>query len=278
MKTYYCTLADARREIVANKTFDDAYVMSLIAPVSQRFAALARKEFEPMLETRTLSLSPATISSNGRLINVGSPVLEILSSSINGQALTVGTDITLWPAWHPYPQSQVEILRECWAWCGNQPTGTITGYFGWRTQYATQGWRPTLDSLSVAVNDTIRTLSVTDADGEDEDGYTPRFSPGQLLRIDTEFMRVLSVDAVTNTLTVRRGERGTTAIIHAANASIETWSIEEDVRRAIQRWVALSYQRRASFETRTVTDVGVVSTPADMPREVYATAQQYVNF
>lgn len=284
MKTYLCTLDEARREIKAAGTTDNAFVLSRIPTISQRMCRLAGKQFEPYYETRTVHVTPYITT--GHVLDIGRPMLEVVSVTFNGVSLALDTDVALDPVSTDLPRRKLRWLTQARSWFERassvphlDPLVEVTAWWGWRSRYAEEGWRPTGDVVRNAggLSAADKTMRVDDADGMDEVGLTPRFSPGQLLRIDDELLRVLAVNTTTNDVTVLRGVRGTTAAAHAENSEIATWDVEEDIGVAVQRWVALSYQRRAVFETRTVTDVGTVSTPADIPREAYATAQQYVN-
>lgn len=283
MQTYLCSLADARREIKAASTSDDAYVLSLIPMLSQRFVKMTGREFEPRLETRQIEIVPFRIRSGSGLFDTETTFLELKAVLLNGEALALTTDVVPYPLWEPRPKRRLLLMDHTRSWYRSADQGvatvTVTAWWGYRSRYETEGWVSSRDSVqdTGGMTTLATALRVTDADGLDGDGLTPRFSPGHLLRIDDEMLRVQAVDTATNTLTVARGQRGTTAVIHAKDTDISVWRPEEDVQRAVARWVALAYQRRGVFETRTVTDVGTISAPADMPQEVKTTAQYYAN-
>uniref|UniRef100_UPI002B6D25C9 hypothetical protein n=1 Tax=Aggregatilinea sp. TaxID=2806333 RepID=UPI002B6D25C9 len=65
-------------------------------------------------------------------------------------------------------------------------------------------------------------IAVADADGPWM-GDGPRFSPGRLLRIGSEYLIVLAVDTTDDLLTVERGANGTTASVHPLSAPIEAY-------------------------------------------------------
>jgi len=89
-----------------------------------------------------------------------------------------------------------------------------------------------------------------------------------MLRIESEWLEVVVVDATGNTLTVRRGVNGSAAADHAQNTAIEVFEADGEAVRALARWVALHLQRRGAFEQVTVQGFQSVQFPADAPDEV----------
>lgn len=279
MRTYLCTLDEAKREIRAKETFDDNAVFALIGPLSERFVKLTGLEFEPIRETRTIPVSAQVVSTWARTLALGEYILELESVTVNGSAQVVDTDVKLVIASPPTDPPRVLQALASQAVLQYGAEVEVTGWWGYRSRWQQRGWTDTTDRItnSGGINATVATLTVNDADGIDEQGLTPRFSRGQLLRVDDEMLRVLAVESGSNTLTVRRGVRGTEAAAHAQNAALLTWSAEEDVVWAMTKWVALMYQRRAVFDTKIVDGIGAVSTPADTPSNVYAVAQRYAH-
>lgn len=95
------------------------------------------------------------------------------------------------------------------------------------------------------------TLTVSDADGTDVDGVSPRFQVGHLLRIESEYLRVIAVDTGTNQLTVQRGVHGTTAASHAQDTAIETYQPVPAIRDLCMRYAELLYRSIGIFDTET---------------------------
>jgi hypothetical protein len=76
---------------------------------------------------------------------------------------------------------------------------------------------------------TATSITVIDVDGQNQLGYSPRFSIGQLLKIGAEYMYVVGVDALSKTLSVVRGVQGTTVAQHAQNTVIFTFNADPDM-------------------------------------------------
>lgn len=224
-------------------------------------------------------MTAQVVSTWARTLALGEYILELESVTVNGNAQVIGTDVKLVVASPPTDPPRVLQALASLAILQYGAEVEVTAWWGYRSRWQQRGWTDTTDGINNAggINATETSLTVNDADGIDEQGLTPRFSRGQLLRVDNEMLRVLAVDAQLNTLTVRRGVRGTEAVAHLQNAAILTWAAEEDVVWAMTKWVALMYQRRAVFDTKIVDGIGAVSTPADTPANVYAVAQRYAH-
>lgn len=165
-------------------------------------------------------------------------------------------------------------------WIANEVTSgrvVIKGFWGWRSPLI-DAWVDTLDTLQVGINASVITLSVSDVTGKDARLRKPRFSPGQLLRIEDEYLQVREVaivDAAADTLKVTRGALGSTAAVHAIASAIESYRPDSAIEQAATRWVGLMYQRRGEYEKTTITDLGTVEWPSDMPDDVKAIFESY---
>lgn len=191
---------------------------------------------EPRLETRTIIPNRMTVKAAKRLLVLPAPLLELDSVTINGTAVTVGTDVYQYLEDDISPARYLRLADTCrldWYGAGttaacssDEPEITVTGLWGWRERYATEGWT-TVDSLLTAggidTDDTL--LTVGDADGLTLNMVTPRFAVGDLIRVDDELMRVTAVTgSTTNTVAVLRAQQGTAAAAHAESAPIKTWT------------------------------------------------------
>lgn len=272
MKSYYCTLAEARREIQAASDQDDSYVMQVIPEVSRRLRNLTGFDFEPIYETRTFQ-PRYNIFARHDTLYIDDKLLEIEHLTVGGTTLNVGTDLMIDDS-IALRGTTLRFTTICrlspLTICSASDRVTIAGWWGYRERYVREGWFDSGDRImnAAGVDALMLELEVEDVDGANGEGQTPRFSPGLLLRVDDELLRVIAVDAETNQVYALRGQRGTDAAAHAQDAPIRVWSVEDDIRRATKRWAALAYQKRGVFEIATVTDVGTITSPADAPQEV----------
>jgi hypothetical protein len=156
-------------------------------------------------------------------------------------------------SWSDYSDEWVEAIA-------------VTGIFGYHSDYA-HAWLSSGDTVQNSpLSSSATTITINDADGADGLNRIPRFSPGQLLQIDSEWLELIAVDA--NTLTVTRGARGATAVAHNQNAPIRIFQVEGPINRAAVRWAAYLYARRGAFESVRVEGMATVEFPEDMPGEV----------
>lgn len=119
---------------------------------------------------------------------------------------------------------------------------TVSGVWGWHENWS-EAWRLSGDTIN-GILDPVGTavIPVVDVDGTDPYGDTPRFQVGQLLRVDSEIMSVIAVNAVTNTLTVLRGEMGTATSDHLSGTSITIYNAPAHVEMLILRWATWLYK------------------------------------
>jgi hypothetical protein len=291
---FYATLAQTRGELDAQRlgtgepsgTINDRLVIEALRAVTGRISEkLAPKEFLPYKETRYFDAAGWHIDAESGMLQLknakGTHPLLAVTSVVdgNGTTLVLGTDYRLYPrdatpafhlhmlassgkSWQSYSTDWVEAIA-------------VTGTFGYRTRYA-QAWQ-----LSGAtVRDNPLTISATSILVEDTDvvnpqGRLPRFSAGNLIQIESEWCEVVSVNDGTNTLTVTRGARGTTAASHVQGTPISVFDVEPAMNRAAYRWAAYLYKRIGAFDQTRYDGLATVEFPADMPGEVRDVLEMY---
>ena len=272
------SLRDVKQELkpqAAGDTSNDAYLLWALESAEARFTALAGFDFVP--QQRVVSFRDADrhqqLVRNGQELVLRTPLLAVTSLT-NGTAgaLEAGEYrlLPLFPDRSDQPYGSVVLVDGTWA-RDSEATGAaivIDGTWGYHTAYDA-AW---LTSGDCVQDDPLAadapTVAVTDADGADAIGVTPRFSPGQLIQIDSEWLAVQAVNTTTNTLTVRRGVGGSTASEHAQVAAIHTWQADRQAVRAVSRWVALHLTRRGAFDQLTVQGFSAMQFPPDAPEEV----------
>lgn len=295
------TLDKVKAELIASNATagQNSLLLGYIADVTRRIQRMSF-DFEPRYGTEYITAMSEDVNSWLGILSLkniyGKQLLMLASSTdvptftVTGQALIYGTSILAEPQ-GVTPVRSVRLsdvngtlYNQTWfPWIGTTgqflDTIVTTGWWGYRTNYETEGFLSSGDSVQDigGITSSATSIKVTSVSGVDFYFQTPRFSPGNLIRIENELCLIWATDTVNNTLTVRRGANGTTAIAHAQNTAISTWFPEDDIVRAATRWVCLLYARRGAFEKMTVSGVGIVSYPDDCPSEVYATLQGYNN-
>jgi hypothetical protein len=158
-------------------------------------------------------------------------------------------------------KSQIKLLNsEQWPFNSDNREGAIkvTGEWAWHDDPARR-WLDSNDSVKVEINATTTTITVNDADGVDYWQDSPRFSPGQLLKIGSEYLSLRDVTG--DTLTVMREQQGSTAATHTAGSTIYIWSGAQAAQDFVTRAAALQYERRGEFIDTKVEGVTEVHWP-----------------
>lgn len=266
-----------------SNTIQDDRVLQLLRTVSRRIdneldPTRRRQAFAPVIETRTLRVSPQDVNSHDGTLRIPGSLLAFTSAALGGTALSA---VEAWPP-NLTPIEYLRLTGCCEGWysdpnCGDGPLlVTIAGTWGIHRDWA-NAWLQ-VDTLAAAITDTTTiTFTVGDADAEDPYGVAPRISVGDLLRIDTEYMEVGAVDTGTNTITVRRGVHGSTAATHLISAPVYRFEVEEPIKYVTARQAGLMYARLGAYTTVEVSAMGgEVRYPADLLQELRGTLQGYV--
>lgn len=285
--SYYCTLAEARRELATQPTTtsatEDAKLLERIWQVSRRIDLEMASEypvFTPTLGDWEVLVTPENVNSSRNTLQLPYPFVSISALSLSGTALVVGTDVAYYPTTAlPYRELRMKgttynwYNRVCLSADSDPLMLTITGARAYR-RAGGASWLK-VDDLAADINASVTTLTVADIDGSDPMGRTPRLSAGNLIRIDSEYMDVLSTDTATNIATVQRGMNGTTAAAHTTGADVEVWQVEDSIRRVTARQAAALYARIGSYEEKTITEIGLIAYPKDLLAELRAVLQGY---
>ena len=265
---------DVRREM-ENQSITGANLQALyrtLRKVEARFVREVRYGFAP--EHRTLTLytpyADRRVSTDGMTLDLRLPLLAAttVTNGANGVVALADYRLESRDALGGTPYDAITLPATTWAWDGDTAV-EIDGVWGFHPEYAA-AWMTSGDTVKTGINATAISLAVNDADGVDAWGETPRFCPGQLLQIGTEWLEVAAVDASANTLTVRRGVNGSTAAAHDAAVAISIWQADDQAIRAVARWTGLLFARRGAYEKVTFDGLAQVVFPTDLPDEVKA--------
>lgn len=270
------------------------YIIEALEFVSARIDAICGQEFAPRIETRPYDATQRYIDWWRNQLILDRPILEPIEVKVADQTLTLwdgvyankfSSDYTTYPIGMT-PATALQGLTSWQAWYNNLLAGygyaglvgaiSVRAIWGYRTRYDEEGW---LASGGTVQNDPSLSASGTSLTIANPD----LFSPGMLLRIGDEYLSVSAVNDNTSptpdTLTVVRGVRGSTAVVHLKDAVIEIWYPEPNIVRACLRWSNYLYQRRAVYEAVTINANNTYASvfPQDVPEEVMSILQQYIN-
>jgi len=284
--TDYCTLAQVREENKSRSTDtdDDPQLRRYIRQVSRRIDSYmgrkTRPVFAPYLESRQFLINSRVVDSLYNTFLMRDYCLDLTSVERGSTDITAYVEL-----YNPYNTVAQGLRITSWytSWYSETscsadsppPFVTVDGVWGWHEDYD-NAWDHVDDVQDVGgINAAVTTITVANADGADLNGFIPRFSEGNLIKIDDEFMDVVAVDTTDNELTVRRAVNGTTAAAHALNADISTYQVDERINRVAIRQAALLYARRGAYQVESMDGVGVVSYPQDLLSELRAVVQEF---
>jgi hypothetical protein len=232
MHTYATlTALRARLGLAAADTADDARLLGRLRAAAAQIDRFTGRVFVPMLSTRRFDYRRASAVSFGRA------TLLTLTAIINGDGLAIDTAAATLIG-SPAYALELDPARAAFTYSGLRFNAiAVTGLWGYHPDYAA-AWRAANDAPGGALNASAGSFAVSAVNGLDAWNLTPRFQPGQLLRIDDEFMLLTATATAPDTLTVIRGALGTTAATHSAGAPISVYTPPADLSEAALRWAA----------------------------------------
>lgn len=212
------------------------------------------------------------------------PLCEVSAVKIGTTTLD-SDDYRLFP-YGSTPAYGVQRLRSSGGWGGgDDDLYTITGVWLHRSRYESEAWINSGDTVQDdPLNATTTTINVSAVDGADAQNVTPRFTAGQVIRIEDEYCIVTDTTYVdnedptpdTNTLTVIRGALGSTGAAHDQDTQIDTFQPEPEIVRACMLMAAFNYAnvgqyKRVEFNRTT----GANETRMEIPDEAVEILTRY---
>jgi hypothetical protein len=230
-----------RLGLAASDTADDVKLLAALQAASAQIERLANRRFSPRQAVIEHDANPRHVTE----LLLDDDLLELTTlSNGDGSTIAPANIVTLPDSNADSPTSVIRLTGgHAFIW-DITPLRAIqvSGIWGWHDRY-TQAWRSSADTVqNNPLGSSATTLTVADADGADSTGESPRFQVGQLLRIDSEYLRVLAVNTASNILTVLRGVNGTTATTHNQNTAISVYLPPLDIQLWVVRYAAWLYK------------------------------------
>lgn len=264
----YATLADykayatARGQTAGTDATDDGVIQDLLNAASRFIDMQSRRRFYPSIEAHVFDIP------DGRDIYLDDDLLEVTTFS-NGDSATI-TDYILkgrnTPYWCISLRDTANVTWETNTGGSSEQVISLLGTWGYHDNYSQRAWLQ-VGTLSAAITDTT-TLAFSATTGHS-------ITAGNILKIGSEIYNV--VTAATNVITpIARGDNGSTAATHLISAPIYAWQPMPGAKQSCIEIANSSYQKRFgrnTGESATVTAVGVVLSPRDIP----ATAQAFIS-
>jgi len=227
---------------------------------------LMNREFIPRIETRYWDALPMSEGGQikGQTLHLADDLIS-LTSLVNDGTPVDASDYTLLPRGDRVIQ-QIKLANGAlWPYTATTIEGSIAiaGEWGWVERPSIR-WKSTGDTVQQTITASGTVVQVADINGVGWRRDAPRFSPAQLLKIDSEFLQVRAVNAATSPdeLTILRGVNGSTPAIHTATTAIETWNMLALAERYATRGATLQYRRRGSTEKKTVRGMTEIVYPS----------------
>lgn len=287
----YVTLTQLKRQWDAenanNADVTEPVMMEYARTATSKVERITRHEFMPRIDTRYFDARNSDdsnwhIDSPRNTMTLDQPLLELTTTTLGDDtSLTTDTDVRLSPRGSE-PAFELQIYypnTSRWTTYTNDfiDAITIVGVWAWRDRYSVEGWQLSGDAIkTTALSTSDTTVKVTDANGTNWIGDTPRFDRGQLIKIDSEYMSVVATDTDSspNTLTVIRAVRGSTVATHTADTTISVFVPQPEIVRATQLIAFFDYSRRGN--TAQVTFDGVTTVAGiEVPKEVAEILSQF---
>lgn len=270
----YATLDDLRvyLGLTAAQTDDDGLLWRMLEAASRLIERYTGRRFFPERGVRHYTVyDPLVLVLDGDLL--------ALHSLTNGDGTVLAES-----AMHLHPPGTVVssiVLDHTQAvfFHDGDPVDAIAldGTWGYHLDWAA-AWDACGDSVQddpLSAEATV--VNVIDADAPDLFGYGQRFSAGQLLRIEDEYLLVEAVDVETNVLTVARGVFGTAATSHVQATAVSIYQPPDDIIQACLRVSAWLYkQKDAGFVQIGGGLRGQVVVPPALPEDVQQILAPYV--
>lgn len=279
---------------------DDDLLRELCETASRMWDGYTNRHFSPWRETRyydyiTERGDPLGYSARARLarftepwattLKVDEDLLEVKTlQTANGDVTIAASDYNL-KCGHTYnqqPYDRIELIISgdvaIFTFSDTyQKANIVDGIWGFHDAYA-QAFQDSQDTVQDdPLTAAATSLTVSDADGADAFGVTPRFKAQQLLKIEDEYLYVTVKTTSTNVLTVIRGVNGTTAASHAQNTTIYVYQPMRDIWHSVRRLAAWLYGQKDSpfFETQISPQLGTITIPPAAPIDVRVKANYY---
>ena len=214
------TLAELRRHLGlrADETSDDDRLLTVLEAASAELERECGRRFEPRLASITHIISQSTDT-----LSLADDLLELTALYDAGGAIPLEA-VTRIPA--DSPAALLRLAEGLYFMAGEV---TVTGWWGWNDDPA---------ALWAATGQTVQDDPLQAAADQVTVAEPAAFSPGQLLRLDSEVLRVTVVPATPGPIHVLRAQCGTEAASHSQGTGIESCAPPPDVRDLVLRWAA----------------------------------------
>jgi hypothetical protein len=274
--------------ILAATTQYDTLFITLAERLSRWIDNHTERMFYPFIDTRYYSVDKNRVHDEEFDDLWIDDLMEITSVSISENdgstytALATGDYIPMYGqdfnSEKSYTLLKVDRNGDLGSWPIGQRSVKVIGTFNF-TDDRSNFFEDTLDEVeNNPLTAAGTSLTVNDVDGADQRGITPRIAPGNLLRMESEFVEVASTSATGNTAVIVRGVNGSTAAEHAQNIQIDKFMPPEPLKQACIMQAARQYKRGQAFFQDAIAqiDLGQILIIKTIDPEALVFLQPYV--
>lgn len=239
----YITIAQLKARLQPlTQTIYDADFLGLIQHTSDEIDHECHRYFECREGIKYAEGSGTTVVSPEDFLSLTAVDLDMDGDGTYETNLTPATDLIFYPL-NEYPKTYMKTAQNCgYSFPSTRAGIRLTGVFGFGDLYTAAPYSLIGDTITDATGIIASATSFTPT--------TPAlFSPGQTLRIESE---QCFVTAVTTTVTITRGENGTTAASHAHSTPIYLYRyygavVEATMIQCIRWWK----RRESAYQTKS---------------------------
>lgn len=265
----YVTLDNLRSylSLASADTSDDTELKKFIRDASRAIDRHTRRRFYPV---RTASPLRYNIPSDLELV-VKEDLLEVKGlSDLNGSS-AISSNVFWLSSGHDWNQTPYDRIiiddssGSTFNYSGTPQRGVhIDAIVGYHEDYA-NAWVNTGASLTDALGATVTLASVSGSAGDDVFGSPSRIQAMNIIKVDEEYMYV-SQGTNTSIVQVIRGINGTSAVAHAASATIYRWNVQSEIENSAKELASYYYAQSKSPYTQRIGNIanGIVNLP-DLP-------------
>jgi len=232
----------------ANVT-DDLVLEQLLKSASETVENETSRRYNPFVETRYFDV-PAWNNPDPRELKLDADLLEVITLTNGDGTVIPSTEYILRQSdmRGVTPYSNIRLKSTSTFWWSPDSSGEIhsvislIGIWGYHNRYG-QAWQ----------------LATTAAEGMDatETGFDVTsgagFAVGNLIRFDNELGYVSSI--ATNTLTITRGENGSTAATHLTGINVYIWQPMISVKNLVCELASVERANRFGQKTNNADEV-----------------------
>lgn len=260
----------------ANAT-DDLRLTQYLERATAMITQFCGRSFLPAVETRTYDCNRPPIY--GGVLELDADLLEVTTLT-NGDSNTISGSQYRLLSPNSYPKTAIELLPssgQVWTFSTDwQGAISLAGVWGYHESYG-QAWVDSGDTVQDdPLSSSATSITVSDADGFDTRYHTPRFQVGHVLKIESEYIRVVAVDATTNALTVKRAQLGSTAAAHVQTTPIYTFAVMDNIAQACLSLAKWLYDNRSGEGDKIQFLDGTAIITNVAPSHIQGTLRPYV--